>query len=198
MEALRRKGARQQVLGKHHNKKKSSYSSLSSLPSTTYQSNRYQSKKSNSIKKTRPNHQIKERNYTEQKDEESNNNEDYDSTDSLDQLLNNDYIPEKSKPDHMKITNSLNRTPRKHANIAGGKRAKALALMATTSKKSKKRNGSLRDTRREIHNSNKKEYKSICNKLKKIDYETTNSDTFITPFVKSRHDSNFSALRRSR
>merc|ERR1712228_1015288 len=95
--------------------------------------------------------------YDEEKDKE------YDSTDSLDQLNDNTFIPEKSRPDHMlKETKII--SPRKSIRTsAGGKRARAMALLA----------------------SNTKKYKAIC---KSID-----NNKYITPSIKNRTRSNITS-----
>jgi len=117
--------------------------------------------------------------YDEEKDKE------YDSTDSLDQLNDNTFIPEKSRPDHMlKETKII--SPRKSIRTsAGGKRARAMALLASNTKKSnRKQNGLVRD-KKGINNLNKKKYKAIC---KSID-----NNKYITPSIKNRTRSNITS-----
>merc|ERR1712207_46928 len=120
--------------------------------------------------------------YDEEKDKE------YDSADSLDQLNDNSFIPEKSTPNH-KMTKVI--TPRKSIRTGtGGKRARAMALLASNTKKSnRKQNGLVRD-KKAINDSNKKKYKAIC---KKID-----SNKYITPSMKNRTRSNIISSIKNR
>ena len=92
-----------------------SYSSLSALPSSysslnksrgSIKKSRLQSRKQNNLDIN----SIQKTLNDEQKDKEDVD-QDYDSTDSLDQLNDEGFIPNKSKPEHMKV--NAKRTPRK-------------------------------------------------------------------------------------
>jgi len=155
------------------------YSSLSALPSLP------SSQSTKPIQKTR---QFKTKkcydHNNEQKEQEpsvrSSELTEYDSSDSLDQLLD---VRNRSTLKHTESENE--HTPRKNkARGAGGKRAKALAMMAATAKQpNRARNGF--KTMSEMNESSKKEYKAIC-------------DQFVTPAISQRTYSNFNTLRNSR
>jgi len=107
----------------------------------------------------------------------------YDSTDSLDQLLDENFTPCRSRQNgsRKRITNP---TSKKSVRMtAGGKRAKAMALMAAKNKQSHRKPSAFGRDRQEIHEQNKRQFKSI-------------QDNLCTPSIASR--SSFKTLKQSR
>jgi len=137
---------------------KKSYSSLSFLPSTNSKTKNAKIKKKQHVE-----HEQKDKEYVDPEEE-------YNSADSLDQLLDEDFIPNKTKPDHMKA-NPNDISPRKNLrSAAGGKRAKAMALMASTIKKPPKKQSTFLDLKQ--HESNQKHLHSVRKQLHSISSRT--------------------------
>eukprot|EP01083_Nonionella_stella_P234621 825775_1 len=178
MRGIRRPNARDKVF----NKQTKSHSSLSSLPCTNSKNNHIKSKYKRNSTKSIQKTSIKRKKYNKQEEKDK---EEYDSTDSLDQLLDNSFLPNKKKiqsnhsPKHS--------TPRKSIkSSAGNKRSKAMALMASNMKQKKKHSY---NNRYSYKKDAKKEYENIRkNELK-----------YKTPSVNNNKiHSNFTSLRKSR
>jgi len=102
---------------------------------------------------------------TEKSSKHGNEEKEYDSSDSLDQLLDNAFIPNHSQPKHMRNDNA---TPKKSVRASGGgKRAKALALMASTAK-------SMKTATR--CKSSKQQFKRVCKHLMNNSRDSENDD----------------------
>eukprot|EP01083_Nonionella_stella_P069036 183733_1 len=169
MRSIRQQNARDKL------SKKVLQSSLSALPSTNSRNKKHQKRRRNPRKTSTLNslHKPQARPAKLKCDEEK----DYDSEDSLDQLLNNNFIPRRSnRPNTNQPQSTRHKTPRKHIrSAAGGKRAKALALMASTKAHDKRV-------------SNKKKYKQACAELnaRKVitpAHTTPSHPTQYTPYV---------------
>jgi len=126
--------------------------------------------------------------FPDEERKEKEDDEQYDSTDSLDQLLDEKFTPRHSRPNHH-VKKSNNHTPKKNVRMtAGGKRAKAMALMASKNKRNHRKPTVFNDNRHEIDVQNKRQFKSIQSNLS-------------TPAMISRSRdsrSSFDTLKRSR